>query len=81
MPTCFGPQPHTHARPLTPHPLPNRPRAPPRLPAQRLVVSNCCVKAKGISSIAAECGALTHLVFAVYKVTEPGDLLELQVGD
>lgn len=38
------------------------------MPLQRLVVSNCCVKAKGITSIASECGSLTHLVFAVYKV-------------
>lgn len=47
--------------------------------AQRLVVSNCCVKAKGITSIATECAGLTHLVFAVYKVTELADLRELQV--
>ncbi len=47
---------------------------------QRLVVSNCCVKAKGITSIATECAGLTHLVFAVYKVTEPADMRELQVG-
>lgn len=50
----------------------------PRCPPQRLVVSNCCVKAKGITSIASECSNLTHLVFAVYKVNEPADLRELQ---
>ncbi|EFJ40685.1 hypothetical protein VOLCADRAFT_99466 [Volvox carteri f. nagariensis] len=48
------------------------------MPLQRLVVSNCCVKAKGIASIALECGRLTHLVFAVYKVSEEADLRELQ---
>ncbi|GLC38144.1 hypothetical protein PLESTB_000260500 [Pleodorina starrii] len=48
------------------------------MPLQRLVVSNCCVKAKGITSIASECAGLTHLVFAVYKVAEEADLRELQ---
>ncbi|GLI65805.1 hypothetical protein VaNZ11_009428 [Volvox africanus] len=48
------------------------------MPLQRLVVSNCCVKAKGITSIASECKGLTHLVFAVYKVSEEADLKELQ---
>ncbi|KXZ50146.1 hypothetical protein GPECTOR_17g782 [Gonium pectorale] len=48
------------------------------MPLQRLVVSNCCVKAKGITSIATECTGLTQLVFAVYKVTEQADLRELQ---
>lgn len=38
------------------------------MPLTRLVVSNCCVKAKGIASIAADCTQLTNLVFAVYKV-------------
>eukprot|EP00198_Chlamydomonas_reinhardtii_P003617 XP_001692953.1 predicted protein [Chlamydomonas reinhardtii] len=50
------------------------------MPLQRLVVSNCCVKAKGITSIATECAGLTHLVFAVYKVTELADLRELQAA-
>ncbi|KAG2443363.1 hypothetical protein HXX76_001724 [Chlamydomonas incerta] len=50
------------------------------MPLQRLVVSNCCVKAKGITSIATECAGLTHLVFAVYKVTEQADLRELQAA-
>lgn len=45
------------------------------MPLQRLVVSNCCVKAKGITSIAGECGTLTHLVFAVYKVSCGGGLV------
>ncbi|PNH11169.1 hypothetical protein TSOC_002019 [Tetrabaena socialis] len=48
------------------------------MPLQKLVVSNCCVKAKGITSIATECMGLTHLVFAVYKVNEVSDLRELQ---
>lgn len=39
------------------------------MPLTRLVVSNCCVKAKGIASIAADCTQLTNLVFAVYKVS------------